>query len=62
MKTIESSFTIKEVLDIKPDAAPIFAGFGMFCIGCPAARAETLAEACAAHGVDANALLEKLNA
>jgi hybrid cluster-associated redox disulfide protein len=34
----------------------------MHCLGCPAARSETLGEACAVHGVDAEALLAKLNA
>lgn len=53
--------TIREVLTVKPDAAPIFAGFGMFCIGCPAAQSETLEEACAAHGVDPEELVNALN-
>ena len=35
---------------------------GMHCLGCPASRGETVAEACMVHGVDVNALLEKLNA
>ena len=35
---------------------------GMHCLGCPSARGETLEQACAVHGVDINALLEKINA
>ena len=32
------------------------------CLGCPASRGETIAEACEVHGVDCDELLEKLNA
>ena len=35
---------------------------GMHCLGCPASRGETIAEACEVHGVDCDELLEKLNA
>jgi hybrid cluster-associated redox disulfide protein len=52
---------IGDILDAKPQAAPFFAEIGMHCLGCPAARGETLAEACAVHGQDADALLEKIN-
>ena len=41
--------------------AAVFAGFGMFCVGCPSARAETVEEACAVHGIDADALVAELN-
>ena len=34
----------------------------MHCLGCPHAVAESLQDACAAHGADVNALVEKLNA
>jgi hybrid cluster-associated redox disulfide protein len=52
---------IHDILTAKPDAAPFFMEMGMHCLGCPAARGETLAEACAVHGQDADALLEKIN-
>ena len=32
------------------------------CGGCPHATAEAIADACAAHGTDADKLVEKLNA
>jgi len=35
---------------------------GMHCLGCPASRGETVGEACAVHGVDADALVAQLNA
>jgi len=34
----------------------------MHCLGCPHATAESLADACAAHGADVNELVDKLNA
>ena len=53
---------IGDVLDAAPELAPIFREIGMSCLGCPAARAETLEEACYVHGQDADALVEKINA
>ena len=40
---------------------PIFLSTGMHCLGCMAAHGETVAEACAVHGVDVDALLSQLN-
>jgi len=34
----------------------------MHCLGCPASQGETIAEACEVHGIDADELIEKLNA
>ena len=53
---------IGDILDIAPQTAPIFLSIGMHCLGCPSSRGETVAEACAVHGVDLNALLAKVNA
>jgi hybrid cluster-associated redox disulfide protein len=52
---------IGDILSAKPQAAEFLMEVGMHCLGCPAARGETLAEACGVHGVDADALLEKIN-
>ena len=59
---IEKSTIIGDVLDIAPHAAPLFFAIGMHCLGCPSARGETVEQACMVHGVDVDALLEKLNA
>lgn len=53
--------TIGEILQMDPGTAPLFMGFGMFCIGCPGAQMETLEEAAAAHGIDCDELLGKIN-
>ena len=33
----------------------------MHCLGCPMASAESIEDACATHGVDADELVAKLN-
>ena len=60
--TIDKNMSIGQVLNLDRGTAPIFMEFGMHCLGCPHATAESLADACAAHGADVNRLVEKLNA
>ena len=62
MATVNSKMSIKEVLQMDGSTAEVFLQFGMACLSCPYATAESLAEASAVHGVDADALVEKLNA
>ena len=62
MAQITKDTVIGDILDIAPHTAPIFLSIGMHCLGCPASRGETIAEACEVHGVDCDELLEKLNA
>ncbi len=53
---------IGDVLDFNPGTAQFFFAIGMHCLGCPASRGESIADACAVHGTDADELIEKLNA
>ena len=53
---------IGEVLEADNTTAKYFLDMGMHCLGCPAARGETIAQACAVHGVDCDELIAKLNA
>jgi hybrid cluster-associated redox disulfide protein len=53
---------IMDVLKMDAGTAPYFLEIGMHCLGCPSASGESIAEACAVHGVDADELVEKLNA
>lgn len=53
---------IGDILDNDFDVAPYFMEIGMHCLGCPASRGETIEQACAVHGTDPDALVEKLNA
>lgn len=52
---------IGDILDFDNSTAPIFMEMGMHCLGCPASRGESLAEACMVHGVDADEMVEKIN-
>ena len=62
MAKITEDMIIGEVLDMAPQLAPLFIEIGMHCLGCPSARGESVADACAVHGVDAKEFIEKLNA
>lgn len=61
MASITKDMIIGEILDMDETTAPYFLEMGMHCLGCPSARGETLEQACAVHGVDADQLVEKLN-
>ncbi|MBQ7173015.1 MAG: DUF1858 domain-containing protein [Clostridia bacterium] len=52
---------IGDVLDAAPDTAQFFFAIGMHCLGCPASRGESIEDACAVHGTDADALVEEIN-
>ena len=52
---------INEVLEMDSAAAECFFMEGMFCIGCPAAAGEAIGQACIAHGVDPDRLVQRLN-
>ena len=59
---LTKDMTIGEVVRQKPESVEVLMGFGMGCVGCPSAQAETLEEAAMVHGLDLEALLAKLNA
>lgn len=52
---------IGEVLDHDIETASFFFEIGMHCLGCPSARGESIEDACAVHGTDPDALVEKIN-
>lgn len=53
---------IGDILTMDPTTAPYFLEMGMHCLGCPSARGESLEQACMVHGVDADELVDKINA
>lgn len=53
---------IGDILNMDMTTAPYFLEMGMHCLGCPASRGESLEQACMVHGVDADELVEKINA
>ena len=62
MAEISKNTTIGELLTVFPEASPILMEIGMHCLGCPSAQMESLEEAAMVHGIDADLLVEKINA
>ena len=62
MKKITKETIIGYILDFAPETATLFLEIGMHCLGCPSSRGESVEMACEVHGVDADELVEKLNA
>ena len=62
MAVITKDMLIGEILAVDMNIAQFLLEIGMHCLGCPASQGESLEEACEVHGVDADELLEKINA
>ena len=60
--TVTKQTLVGEVVDCDVNAAKFFFEIGMHCVGCPASRGESIEEACAVHGTNADELVSKLNA
>ena len=61
MSKIKKEMTMGEILNIDPTIAAILMASGMHCIGCPSAQGESLEQAALVHGIDADALLNRIN-
>ncbi len=62
MTQVTKETMIGELLMIDMEAAaPVLMGIGMHCLGCPASQMETIEEAAAVHGVNADELVDALN-
>ena len=59
--TVTKKTIIGDVLDFDPETAQFFFAIGMHCLGCPASRGESIEDACAVHGTEADALIEQIN-
>lgn len=62
MAQVNKSTMIGELLQIDQNIAPILLNIGMHCLGCPSSQMESLEEAAMVHGIDADLLVEKINA
>ena len=58
---ISKNMTIAEILRVDTGIADILMASGMHCLGCIMAHGEDLEQACAVHGIDADALEEQIN-
>lgn len=59
---VTKDMTIGSLLMEHPNVAPILMEIGMHCLGCPSAQAESIGDAAMVHGIDADVLVEKINA
>jgi hybrid cluster-associated redox disulfide protein len=58
---ISKDTTIGEIVRTYPNSVKVLFGFGLGCVGCPSAQAETIEEACQVHGIKVEEMLAKLN-
>ena len=58
---ITKDMSIGQVMEIDRTTAPIMMEYGMHCMGCPFSQMESLEMGCAAHGTDADELVQRLN-
>jgi hybrid cluster-associated redox disulfide protein len=59
---ITKDMKFQEILQFGPVVIEVFMKYKMGCLGCAAAKFETLEQGANAHGVDVDALLQDLNA
>ena len=59
---ITKEMSITDIVDQHPEVMPVFAEYGMGCIGCMAARFENLGQGAEVHGIDPDQLVADLNA
>ena len=58
---IKKDMTIGDVVKKYPSSVSALMSYGMGCIGCPSAQAESLEDAARVHGIDVSRLVESLN-
>ncbi|NLW16664.1 MAG: DUF1858 domain-containing protein [Firmicutes bacterium] len=58
---ITKTMGIQEVVEKYPETVPVFFSHGLGCLGCAAARFETIEQGANAHGSDVDKLIEDLN-
>lgn len=61
MAMVTTDMIIADVLRLDRGTAPIFMSNGMHCLGCPSSSGESIEDACAIHGIDADKLVKELN-
>ena len=61
MAQVSKDMIIADIVDINIGCVPILMAEGKHCVGCPAAQAESLEEACMVHGIYADEMTKKLN-
>ena len=60
MAKITADTLIADCLKYNPDSASVLMSYGMHCLGCPSAQAESLEEAAMVHGIDIDELMKAI--
>ena len=58
---VTADMLVSDLITKHPLAAQFLMECGMGCIYCPASQMESLAEACAVHGIDGDEITDALN-
>ena len=61
MAQVTKNTMIGELLTIDENVAPILLEIGMHCLGCPSSQMETIEEAAMVHGIEPDALVDRIN-
>ena len=61
-ESVNAQTLVGEIVMNHPEAIEVLMSIGMHCLGCPASQAESLAEACAVHGIPADRVIDAINA
>ena len=61
MAKVTKDMIIADVLNMDRGTAPIFMRHGLHCLGCPASSMESIEDAAAVHGMNADDLIKDLN-
>lgn len=61
MARVTKDTMIGELLQIDENVAPLLLNIGMHCLGCPSSQMETIEQAAAVHGIDADGLVDDIN-
>lgn len=61
MSKVTKDMIISDILKLDKGTVPILLNSGMHCLGCPSSSGESIEDACAIHGIDADKLIKELN-
>ncbi len=61
MGPVTEETLIGEIVANYPECIEILMSIGMHCLGCPASRMESLADACMVHGLNPAPVVEAIN-
>jgi hybrid cluster-associated redox disulfide protein len=61
MADIKKDMNLKDLLNLYPQSARVFAAYGIGCLGCSMASFETIEQGISAHGINIDEFIKDLN-